>query len=312
MVGVHADAEAHAQHAFLARGEGGEHAGRRLAQVRLDRRVDRQHRVLVLDEIAEMRILLIADRRLQADRLLRDLEDLAHLLQRHRQLFGKLFRRRLAADLMQHLTRGAHDLVDRLDHMHGDADRSCLICDRARDRLANPPGRVGRKFVAAAVFELVDRLHQADVAFLDQIEELQATIGVFLRDRDDEAQVRLDHFLLGLPGLALALLHHLHELAEFLDLEPGLLRERLDLGADVLDLRLVLGDEILPAAAAELGDAKHPFRVELGVLIVLEEVLARNAMRLGEPHQLHVEADQPLVDVVELLDERIDAVLVER
>jgi len=54
VVGVHADAEAHAQHALLARRERGEDAGRRLAQVRLDRRVDRQDRVLVLDEIAEM------------------------------------------------------------------------------------------------------------------------------------------------------------------------------------------------------------------------------------------------------------------
>ncbi len=35
-------------------------------------------------------------------------------------------------------------------------------------------------------------------------------------------------------------------------------------------------------------------------------------MRFGEPHQLHVEADQALVDVVELLDQRVDAVLVER
>jgi hypothetical protein len=35
------------------------------AQVGLDRGVDRQHRVLVLDEVAEMRILLVADRRLE-------------------------------------------------------------------------------------------------------------------------------------------------------------------------------------------------------------------------------------------------------
>src|SRR5262249_24862928 len=47
VVGVHADAEAHAQHALLARGERGEHTGRGLAQVRLDRRIDRQYRVLV-------------------------------------------------------------------------------------------------------------------------------------------------------------------------------------------------------------------------------------------------------------------------
>ena len=47
--------------------------------------------------------------------------------------------------------------------------------------LADPPRRVGRELVAAAVFELVHRLHQADVAFLDQVEELQAAVGVFFR-----------------------------------------------------------------------------------------------------------------------------------
>ena len=62
VVGVHADAEAHAQHAFLARGERGQYARRGLAQVRLDGGVDRQDRVIVLDEVAEVRILLIADR----------------------------------------------------------------------------------------------------------------------------------------------------------------------------------------------------------------------------------------------------------
>src|SRR5271170_6050275 len=56
MVGVHADAKAHAQHALLARRQRGEHARRGLAQVRLDHGVDRQDGVLVLDEIAEMRI----------------------------------------------------------------------------------------------------------------------------------------------------------------------------------------------------------------------------------------------------------------
>src|SRR5215813_2265128 len=59
VVGVHADAKAHAQHALLARRERSKHTRRRLAQVRLDRRIDRQDRVLVLDEIAEVGVLLV-------------------------------------------------------------------------------------------------------------------------------------------------------------------------------------------------------------------------------------------------------------
>src|SRR5215208_919405 len=59
VVGIRADAEAHAQDALLARSQRGQDTGRRLAQIGLDRGVQWQHRVLVLDEIAEMRILLV-------------------------------------------------------------------------------------------------------------------------------------------------------------------------------------------------------------------------------------------------------------
>ena len=136
VIGVHADAEAHAQHAFFARGERGQHARRGLAQVGLDRRIDGQDRVLVLDEIAEVQIFLVADRRFERQRFLRDLENLAHLLQGHAELFGQFLWRRLAADLVEHLARGAHDLVDGLDHVHWDSDGARLVGDRARDRLA--------------------------------------------------------------------------------------------------------------------------------------------------------------------------------
>ena len=44
---------------------------------------------------------------------------------------------------------------------------------------------------------------------------------------------------------------------------------------------------------------------------MLQEVLARDAVALGEPHQAALVADEALVDVVELLDQRIDARLVE-
>ena len=222
VVGVHADAEAHAQDALLARRQRRQHAGGGLAQVRLDGRVDRQDGVLVLDEVAQVAVFLVADRRLEADRLLGDLQDLADLLQRHGQLFGQFLRGRLAADLVQHLAAGADDLVDRLDHVHRDADGPRLVGDRAGDRLTDPPGGVGRELVAAAVLELVDRLHQADVAFLDQVQELQAAVGVFLGDGDHEAQVGLDHFLLGLTGLALALLDGLDDAAIVVDRQAGL------------------------------------------------------------------------------------------
>jgi hypothetical protein len=81
------------------------------------------------------------------------------------------------------------------------------IGDGAGDGLANPPRGVGRELVAAAVFELVHRLHQADVALLNQVEELQAAVGVLFGDGDDQAQVGFDQLALGLLGVHVALDH---------------------------------------------------------------------------------------------------------
>src|SRR4029079_5537591 len=98
---------------------------------------------------------------------------------------------------------------------------------------------------------------------------------------------------------------------EFAGLESGLAGELVDVAADFLDLVLVLGDEILPALGRELRDAVEPARVELGALVVLQEVLAGDAVAFGEPHQAALEANEALVDVVELLDQRVDARLIE-
>src|SRR5262249_33325142 len=91
---VNADAEAHAQYALLARRERGERARGGLTQVRLNGGVDRQDRVLILDEVAEVGILLVADWGFQRQRLLGDLLHFAHLLELHAEPFGKLLRPR--------------------------------------------------------------------------------------------------------------------------------------------------------------------------------------------------------------------------
>src|ERR1700686_3316494 len=57
----------------------------------------------------------------------------------------------------------------------------------------------------AAIFEFVDRLHQANVALLNQIEELQAAVGVLFRDRNHETQVGLAQLALGLLRIHVAL-----------------------------------------------------------------------------------------------------------
>ena len=81
--------------------------------------------------------------------------------------------------------------------------------------------------------------------------------------------------------------------------------------ADFLDAVLLLGDQVLPALGRQLGDAVEPARVELVAHVLLEELVARHAVAFRQPHQAAFVRDEALVDVVELLDQRIDARLVE-
>src|SRR5262249_34975491 len=222
-------AEAEAQDLLLARREGSQHLVGLLAKREPDDRLHGGDDLLVLDEIAEVAVLFLADRRLEADRLLVYLQDLAYLLDRHVHLRGDLFGRGLASELLDELPRRPDELVDRLDHVHRDADGAGLVGDGAGNRLADPPGGVGGELVAAPVLELVDGLHQADVPFLDQVEELEAPVRVLLGDGDDESEVGLHHLLLRLGGLLLALADDVDDPLELVDAGLGLLLDALGL-----------------------------------------------------------------------------------
>jgi hypothetical protein len=152
---------------------------------------------LVLDEVAEAGVVAVAHGALQRDGLLGHLEDL------RTRSTGRFISSATSSGVGSRPSSCTscllhpHQLVDRLDHVHRDADGAGLVGDGAGDGLADPPGGVGAELVAAAVLELLDRLHQAHVALLDQVEEGEAAVGVFLGDGDHEAQVGLDHLGLG-------------------------------------------------------------------------------------------------------------------
>src|SRR3954452_22840312 len=159
----------------------------------LERRLGR----LVLDEVAELGLVLLADRLLERDRLLGHAQDVAHLAGGALELGGDLLRRRLAAERLHELALDVDDLVELLDHVDRDPDRPALVRDRPRHGLADPPGRVGGELVAAAVVELLHGADEAQRALLDEVQEGQAAAQVALGDRHDEAQVGLDHLRLG-------------------------------------------------------------------------------------------------------------------
>src|SRR5512142_3227884 len=100
VVGLLPDAEAHPEDLLLARRERGEDLPRLLGQVHVDDRVRGGDDRLVLDEVAQVAVLLLADGRLERAGLLRDLEDLANLVERQFHLLRDLLRSRLAAKLL--------------------------------------------------------------------------------------------------------------------------------------------------------------------------------------------------------------------
>src|SRR4051794_34249402 len=193
-----ADPEAHLDDLLFARRERLQHGLGLLAEIQVDHRVRGRNDVSVLDEIAKMRVFLFADGRLERDGFLCDLQHLADFGHRDVHPDRDLLARRLASELLDEGARCPYQLVDRLDHVDRDADRTGLVGDRARDGLPNPPCRIGRALVAAGIFELVARLHEAGVALMDEVEELERAVPVLLRDGHYQAQVRPDRRLLRL------------------------------------------------------------------------------------------------------------------
>src|SRR6478609_5810518 len=195
-----------------------------------------------------MRIFLLADRRLERDGFLRNLQHLADLADRNVHPLGDFFRGRLAAKFLHERPRRTNQLVDRLDHVDRNTNRACLVRDRAGNGLTDPPRGIGRELVPAPILELVDRLHQADVPFLNQIEELQPAVRVFLRDRYDESEVRFDEFLLRLLRLILAAQNRLERRLQL----RRLLLERVGHAFELETLILDLLEEVLLVFFAEL------------------------------------------------------------
>ena len=132
---------------------------------------------------------------------------------------------------LHQLPRGANQLVDDFDHVYRQPDGARLIGNRPADGLANPPRGIGGKLVAAPVLELVHRLHQADVAFLNQVEELQPAIAVFLGDRNHQPQVGFDEFALGLLRIHVALDHSALRALQIRERHSGLVLQPFDFHA---------------------------------------------------------------------------------
>ena len=121
--------------------------------------------------------------------MLRDLDDLAGILLGDIKLLRDLLDRRLTSILLNELLCRVANLAHRLNHMYRDPDGTRLVGNRTSDRLANPPGRVGGELITPPVLVFLNRLHEARVPFLDQVEEGESPVSIALGDTHHEPQV---------------------------------------------------------------------------------------------------------------------------
>src|SRR4051812_16359109 len=198
-----AEAVPQLQHAALAVGEVLQRLAQSLLGEDLRGALVRRLGPLVGDELAELGLLLVADRLLERHRRLRRALDRVDLLRIDPRDLGDLLGGGLAAELRDQLALRAADLVELLHDVDRDADRARLVRERAGDRLADPPRGVGRELEALAIVELLRRADEPERALLDQVEEGQTLVPVVLGDRHHEPEVGLDHLLLRVQVAAL-------------------------------------------------------------------------------------------------------------
>src|ERR1700688_848966 len=101
-------------------------------------------------------------------------------------LFAKLVIGWLAAELLAHVQRDAAHLCDFFAEMNRQSDGLALSREGALDRLPDPPGGISTELCAFRRIEPIDRRHQSDISFGDNVKNRQTEIRIVLCDRHDE------------------------------------------------------------------------------------------------------------------------------
>ena len=165
--------------------------------------------IRVLDEVAQMAVLLFADWCFQRNWFLCNAHDLSDLVDWHIQFFCDFLCCRIVSVFMQQLAGNLFDLVDGFHHVYRDADGPCLIGNRTGDGLTNPPGRIGGEFKTLGVVKFLHRFDQTQVAFLNQIQKLHPASNISFCNADNQSKVR---FRKTLSGIRVPLCHPLCQL----------------------------------------------------------------------------------------------------
>ena len=156
---------------------------------------------VVFDKAAQFAVVVLAYGMLKAQWAPGYSQHPLHLARFALHHLGDFFHRGLAAGLLLEIAGDAIELPDTVGHMHRHADRAPLIGDGARDRLPDPPGGVGAETVAAVIIEFLHRFHQAEVAFLDQVQEGYAARHVFLGNGDNQPRIGFYQMVAGIQAV---------------------------------------------------------------------------------------------------------------
>ena len=111
---------------------------------------------------------------------------------------GQFFISGFAPEFLLHVHRYAAHLGNFVHQVNRQADGLGLVGQRALDRLLDPPGPVGGELAALGGVKAGDSLHQAHVAFINEIQERQAEVVIVTGNLHHQPEVRLDHVLLSL------------------------------------------------------------------------------------------------------------------
>ena len=106
-------------------------------------------------------------------------------------------------ELRRQVALDPRELALALLDVRREADRPRRVGEAALDALPDPQRRVRRELEALAPVELLRGADQPEGALLDEVAQRQPEALVATRLRDDEAQVRVDHAVLGIDVAAL-------------------------------------------------------------------------------------------------------------
>ena len=111
------------------------------------------------------------------------------------EVVSQFLHRRSAIILFPQSTHCAQTGIDVLDNVNWQTDDTGLVHDPALDALSDPPGRIGRETKPALRIKFLHSVDQAEVSFLNKIQERQTAVDIAARNLDYQPEVALDHTL---------------------------------------------------------------------------------------------------------------------